>query len=200
MKASSTRQTQLQRSESMKVKLLDATLALIREEGWSKVSTQKICARAKVSRGAQTHHFPSKDSLLIAAVQELVNRYQRELDAVFAKDKDHAPSLESLFEFLWDACFDGPLLDCWMDVLVAARTDKSLRENVRTPDRRALSVMRELGDECDTSNVALKGSPADIVELTVYLLRGMVVQNGVHAAQEQRRELFNLWKRMVLGT
>jgi AcrR family transcriptional regulator len=74
------RPTQEQRTGAMRARLLEATLDLIAEEGWAQTSTLKICHRAGVSRGAQTHHFPTKDSLLIAAVREIVIRYQAELD------------------------------------------------------------------------------------------------------------------------
>jgi len=44
----------------------------------------------------------------------------------------------------------------------------------------------------DTADVA-----ADVVELTVYLLRGMVLQRGVHPDERARRRLFDLWIRIV---
>lgn len=198
MNKTSTRPTQLQRSEAMKGRLLEATLELISEEGWAQVSTQKICARAEVSRGAQTHHFPSKESLLIAAVEELVGRYQKRMDAEFSTTEDRARSLEELFDFLYDACFEGPLLECWMDAMVAARTDEALRERVEIADARALRVMRERGETCSTQGLRSSSDVSDIVELTVYLLRGMVIQHGVHMDEKRRRALFSLWKSVVL--
>lgn len=192
------RPTQEQRTDAMRARLLEATLDLIAEEGWAQTSTQKICKRAGVSRGAQTHHFPTKDSLLIAAVREIVARYQRDLDTV-ADDKNGDDwRLEQVFDFLWDACFEGNLLNCWMQVMVAARTDKALRPAVRETDSTALAAMRALGDKCKPRTGSRKTGAADLVELTVYLLRGMVVQSGVHPDQEERHRLFELWKKLAL--
>jgi AcrR family transcriptional regulator len=190
------RPTQEQRTDAMRARLLEATLELIAEEGWARTSTQKICRRAGVSRGAQTHHFPTKDSLLIAAVREIVARYQRVHDAVADDQKGRARCLEDVFDFLWEACFEGNLLDCWMEVMVAARTDAALRPSVRQTDAKAIRSMRALGDVCSTGNV--ETSSGDLIELTVYLLRGMVVQAGVHPEHATKKRLFEVWKRLVL--
>lgn len=191
------RPTQEQRTDAMRARLLEATLELIAEEGWTQTSTQKICKRAGVSRGAQTHHFPTKDSLLIAAVREIVARYQRELDAVSVQRHGREQTLDDLFDFLWEACFEGNLLNCWMEVMVAARTDEALRPAVRETDSKAIRSMRALGDVCRTSGP--EASAADLVELTVYLLRGMVVQTGVHPDKIEKKRLFEVWKTLIFN-
>ena len=58
-----------ERSVRTRERLLDATLDVIFEEGWSGTSTNRICERAGVSRGAQTHHYPTKVELLLAAIE-----------------------------------------------------------------------------------------------------------------------------------
>lgn len=191
------RPTQEQRTDAMRARLLEATLDLIAEEGWAKASTQKICKRAGVSRGAQTHHFPTKDSLLIAAVREIVLRYQKEMDLIAARQNDNGYKLEELFDFLWQACFEGNLLNCWMEVMVAARTDDALRPAVLETDEAAIQSMRTLGQSGSKPRATVRNDTADIIELTVYLLRGLVVQSGVHPDQQHRKRIFELWKRLV---
>jgi AcrR family transcriptional regulator len=192
------RPTQEQRTDAMRARLLDATLDIISEEGWAQTSTQKICKRAGVSRGAQTHHFPTRDSLLIAAVREIVGRYQRDIDALANNQNRRDRRLEAVFDFLWEACFEGNLLKCWMEVMVAARTDEALRPAVRETDAKALKSMSSIGDKCQAKTGKAQVSSADLIELTVYLLRGMVVQAGVHPDQKARQRLFEVWKRLVL--
>ena len=194
------RQTQEQRADAMRARLLEATLELIAEEGWAQTSTLKICARAGVSRGAQTHHFPTKDSLLIAAVREIVLRYQKELENASDQGSSRERRLEELFDFLWDACVEGNLLNCWMEVMVAARTDSALRPAVRETDFNAIESMRALGARCESHDVPRKISAADLTELTVYLLRGMVVHRGVHLEDGDKLRLFKLWKELVLSS
>ena len=48
-------------------RLLEATVDCLVEHGWSGTSTTLVSARAGVSRGAQLHHFPTKNDLVLAA-------------------------------------------------------------------------------------------------------------------------------------
>ena len=55
----------------MRQRLLDATVECLVEHGWSGTSTTLVSERAGVSRGAQLHHFPTKNDLVLAAVEHL---------------------------------------------------------------------------------------------------------------------------------
>ena len=194
-----TRQSQQQRSASTRQKLLNSTLQIIESEGWQRASMQRICQHAGVSRGAQTHHFPTRESLLIASVREIVKRYQSDL----TEGPNRLQDLEAFFDFLWDATFSDNLLICWVEALVAARTDESLKRVVAETDELSLNAMRALGAEASQkSNSADSHSVSqveDVVELTVYLLRGLVMQEGVHESLSEKRRLFELWKQLVIG-
>lgn len=51
-------------------KLLDAAIEIIRKKGYAATSVDELCAWAGVTKGAFFHHFPSKDSLAVAAVNQ----------------------------------------------------------------------------------------------------------------------------------
>ena len=57
----------------MRARLMDATVDLLVERGFSGTSTTLVSERAGVSRGAQLHHFPTKNDLVVAAVKIDVN-------------------------------------------------------------------------------------------------------------------------------
>lgn len=48
-------------------KLLDASLALIREKGYALTTVDELCARAGVAKGSFFHHFKDKEALAVAA-------------------------------------------------------------------------------------------------------------------------------------
>ena len=58
-----TRRSQAERSASTRALLLDATIDSLVEDGYASTTTTGIADRAGVSRGAQMHHFASKDLL-----------------------------------------------------------------------------------------------------------------------------------------
>jgi TetR/AcrR family transcriptional repressor of nem operon len=68
-----------------KDKLLDASLSLIRQQGFAATTVDDLCARAGVTKGAFFHHFESKDALGLAAVEH----WSRSMGAVFGAAAYH---------------------------------------------------------------------------------------------------------------
>jgi TetR/AcrR family transcriptional regulator, transcriptional repressor for nem operon len=66
-------------------KLLDAAISIIREKGYAATSVDELCTKAGVTKGAFFHHFPSKDSLAVAAA----NHFSELADALFAAAPYH---------------------------------------------------------------------------------------------------------------
>jgi TetR/AcrR family transcriptional repressor of nem operon len=66
-------------------KLLDAAISIIRKKGYAATSVDELCAWAGVTKGAFFHHFPSKDSLAVAAT----NHWTELSDALFAAAPYH---------------------------------------------------------------------------------------------------------------
>ena len=65
----------------MRARLLEATVELLVEKGYAGTSTTLVSERAGVSRGAQLHHFPTKQDLVVAAVQHVTEVRGAELAA-----------------------------------------------------------------------------------------------------------------------
>jgi TetR/AcrR family transcriptional regulator, transcriptional repressor for nem operon len=61
-------------------KLLDAAVSIIRKKGYAATSVDELCAKAGVTKGGFFHHFPSKDSLAVAAA----NHWSELSHALFA--------------------------------------------------------------------------------------------------------------------
>src|SRR6516225_783087 len=60
---------QEERSAETRRRLMDATVACLYERGYAGTTTVEIAARAGVSRGAQLHHFPTKNELVVSALE-----------------------------------------------------------------------------------------------------------------------------------
>ena len=71
------RRTNAERSAATQARLLDATIESLVELGWAATSTTEVVRRAGVSRGAQVHHFPTKEDLVLAALDYLLERRLR---------------------------------------------------------------------------------------------------------------------------
>ena len=66
------------------------TILLLIDHGYSELRTADVARVAKVSRGAQLHHFPTKDALVLAALEDL---YQATTEASEKRLAEAGPSL-----------------------------------------------------------------------------------------------------------
>jgi AcrR family transcriptional regulator len=70
-KESALRRTQLQRSEETKQRLFEAAIRVMNKRGYFGFTTAEAAREAGVTRGAQNHHFKSKDAFVLAAIEHL---------------------------------------------------------------------------------------------------------------------------------
>jgi AcrR family transcriptional regulator len=118
--------TKAERSAATRLRLLDATIDCLVELGWSGTSTTEVVRRAGVSRGAQVHHYPTKEDLVLAAVEHLCARrmdeYRAALERLPAQERTPAGSVD----LLWSV-WSGPTLEAWLELVLACRTQPALR-------------------------------------------------------------------------
>lgn len=135
--------TQAERTASTTEKLLAATVGSLIERGYRGTSTPEICRRAGVSRGAQLHHYPTKESLVGAAVEHLLTHRVTELQARLAAAPAGVLDLDEAAGFLWKV-YTGDTFYAWLELVVAARTDEDLRAIVSALDERLVGKVERL--------------------------------------------------------
>lgn len=128
---------QEERSAETRRRLLDATVACLFERGYAGTTTTEIAARAGVSRGAQLHHFPKKDELVVSALEHVFELRLNEMSAVIAEPPpgDRESRIAILIDAMWPM-FKGPTFYAWLELVVASRTDPTLNEAVRAAGER----------------------------------------------------------------
>ena len=68
--------------------ILDAAERLITREGVQHLTIGRVAEEAAVSRGGLFYHFPSKEALVQALVQRMVDSWQAALEAQIAQDPE----------------------------------------------------------------------------------------------------------------
>jgi len=123
------RRSQQERRDETQRRLLEATLQCLVSIGYARTTTTEIVRVAGVSQGALFKHYPSKASLMIAAIaflfEELVRGYRDD----FAALPTGEGSVERAFELLWQI-YTGPRLTAAFELYMAARTDPELSEQL----------------------------------------------------------------------
>lgn len=181
------RRTQAERTAATRTRVLDAAVEALVEVGYAATTTQEVNRRAGVSRGALLHHFPTRESLVVAAVAHLVDR---RLEEVLSRPRTGAEGLEILIE-----AFSGPLFDAALELWVAARCDVGLRTALipleqRVSDALAVGCAELFGD---------RYTPQEL-ELSIELARGLAVSRILRSPDADRDYLDRLlpvWKDLL---
>ena len=175
---------------------MEATLSVILRDGWSGASTLKICDEAQVSNGAQTHHFPKKNDLLIAALKHNRDAMQGQTAQRLDRTNKDAASITDFIDVLRLTKQDESYFYATLESLIAARTDEPLRKELEAIDTEWIQSLRAASKR-NVGELPDGISVEDITELTLYLVRGLVVQRGVHQNNKHLDKMFALWRTLL---
>lgn len=169
------RRTQRERSEQTRAALIDATIATVREQGYTAATLQTIARRAGVTSGALQHHFGSRGELLQAIIDRMW------MDPAFEKAADLPPAQTSLrarvdawIDALWRLFTGRDYIALW-DVLFGARNDAQIFGRLR--ERQRLIVRRRIEQFVRTFPEAQleRAEAAALVKLVSSQMRGLAL-------------------------
>ena len=128
------RRTQEERRAKTRAALLEATVDCLVEHGYANTTTTKVVERAGVSRGAQVHHFPTKAELVAEAVGYLAQLRADETQRALERLPEGRERTMAALDMLWEV-HTGPLFAASLELWVAARTDRELRDHLLPVER-----------------------------------------------------------------
>ncbi len=175
----------------MRARLLEATVDCLVERGFAGTSTTLVSERAGVSRGAQLHHFPTKNDLVVAAVEHLTEVRGAELAKAAEKLPTGPRRTRAVLRMLGDH-FTSPVFSAALELWVAARTDENLRAVVAPLEQR-------VGRETHRLTVDLLGADEsragvrELVQATLDLVRGLGLANTVSDDARRRARILDRW-------
>lgn len=175
----------------MRHRLLDATIGCLVEHGWSGTSTTLVSQRAGVSRGAQLHHYRTKNDLVLAAVEHLSATREAELRTSVAALPDGPARTRSVLEMLADH-FTGPLFVAATELWVAARTDALLREAVTALEARVGRGAHRHTVEALGVDESVAGA-RELVQATLDLVRGLGLADTLTDDATRRGRVLDRW-------
>lgn len=119
------------RSAATRAKLLSATIDCLHELGYHQTSTVLVTERAKVSRGAMLHHFPTKADLMMAVSKHIIG-LRRDLHADrLGKLRTDREKFLHLIDVLWEA-FETPSGIARIEIMLGSRSDPELGPRFHT--------------------------------------------------------------------
>lgn len=137
---------QAEKAQATRRRLLDSAFDSLVEDGYFGTSTVKVAARAGVARGTMLHHYPTKDSLVLATLEDILMKRVEDFESQLVQATSTEPDI--LLKILWQA-LKGPAFQAWLELAVASRTQAGLAPEFRSLmqrfDTRVMSLVeREL--------------------------------------------------------
>lgn len=195
--APSTRVPQEERSRAMRARLLEATVDLLVERGFAGTSTTLVSERAGVSRGAQLHHFPTKNDLVVAAVEHLTEVRGSELAAA-AERLPEQRTTRAVLDLL-AAHFTSRVFTAALELWVAARTDPALMEAVAPLEQKVGREVHRLTVELLDVDESQPGA-RELVQATLDLVRGLGLATTITDDARRRGRILDRWAQTLDAT
>lgn len=150
-----------------------------------------VAERAGVSRGAAQHHFPTREALFTAAVDELMTAW---IDDI-RRQRDELPTGTDRIRIVVERIvevYTGPLFRAALELWVAAAADPQLREQITPFEQR-------IGREAHRVVVELLGADEsrpgvrEAIQATLDLARGLGLATLLSDDRRRRAGIVAYW-------
>jgi AcrR family transcriptional regulator len=185
-----------ERTATSRARILDAAVACLVESGYVGATTLRIQARAGVSRGRLLHHFPSRDTLLVAASRHLaVERMRRTGERIesLAGGLSGVERLDRAIELMWET-FSEPHFWAAVELWTAARTNDELRAALLPEEREIGAAIRAGMDKLYGPELTAHPHYPDVRDLLFTSMRGVGLAYAMEHRDPRTDPHLTLWK------
>ncbi len=133
------RRRNVDRSAATRKQILDATIRCLETVGYGAVTNIRVAEEAGVSRGAMMHHFPTRQTLLVATVEYAYSRLKAYRIETLSKLAPGLPRYRAVIDLAW-ATARMPEGAASNEVRIGSRSDPEIRKAV-TP------IMSQISDD-----------------------------------------------------
>ena len=191
-----TRRSQSERSEETKKRLLAAAARLIVRKGFAELRVADVATEAGVSVGAQLHHFPSKDALVVAVIEHCFNEASQTSRGRAASGAPAALVLKQAIEDAKAFFFSDHFLVA-TNIVLSTQPPSAMREDVLNISRNARlpvegawrDAMIDAGFPADVAG--------DVITMSFGLIRGFAIRRLWDQDEEGQKRCIALWEEMV---
>ncbi|MCW4602874.1 TetR/AcrR family transcriptional regulator [Janibacter indicus] len=179
------------RSRATRQRLLEATVRCLAEHGWTAATVSVIAKEAGISRGALQHHFPTREALVVTALEYMFEERTAAVELTDATAGSGAERVHAVVHGLTEL-YAGELFRASLQAWTAAATDEQLREVIEPLERRfarkahAQAVLHLGVDDADPHVRTL-------IQATLDLARGLALANVLTDDSKRRDRIVRTW-------
>jgi len=195
--AAKPRRTQAERTHETRTRILDAAVEVLHRRGYAEFRTADVAKAAGVSRGAQLHHFATKEKLVFATMEHVFNQVKETSERRAKALRTGEDPLERIVadarEFFFSRSF-FIALDIGTSI-----TNARLRRKHMVMVRSARLSAEQAWREALIAAGLSERTADDVLWLTLALVRGLAVRMLWQNEPEHFDRLLGLWRKIVEG-
>jgi AcrR family transcriptional regulator len=170
------RRTNAERTAATRKRLIEAAIDTLYRHGYAAATTIEVADRAKVSRGAMLHHFPTRVDLLIAVAEHVVLEQRNFRRARMAELGEGAKRFYAAADISWEVQ-KQPSTIALLEIKMATRSDPELRKGFAP----LVEQMRQMRITAAKSLAGDLGLPDhapmyDLLQAHLAALRGLAIE------------------------
>ncbi|AEV35839.1 transcriptional regulator, TetR family [Pseudovibrio sp. FO-BEG1] len=185
--------TQAEKSDRMRKEILLAAISCLHEFGYHRASIKKITEKTRFSQGALQHHFPTKEDLMVFVLERLLAKSVRltlEWLNEIGEDKSRISELTIKW---WTNQANSPEYLTMMEILVAARTEDTLRRRIKptfdnfakVTDDRILAIFE--------SDQISQATARTLITASRQMMTGLITSDGLFMREEDKQDYIEHW-------
>jgi AcrR family transcriptional regulator len=190
------RRSQAERSREMRQRLLEAATVVLRRNGYAGLRTEEVSRVAGVSRGAQLHHFPTKESLVLATTEHI---FKASTDRSLARVTAALASSDPIEEIIRDGMdfFFSDDFFVLLDLVLMGEKNRKIREHIYSVARTHRPAVEEAWLTV-LQRSGMERQPAEtVLWLTLSVVRGLAIRSLWQPDRKLFRRLLDEWKALI---
>jgi AcrR family transcriptional regulator len=196
--AEKVRVPQAVRSAKMQELLSEVAYEIIRDVGYVDFRTSAVSKKAGVSQGAQLHHYPTKNSLAIAALDYAYIKAQERFEENYALRDEYDDLLDLILKDFMDF-YLSDYFSVALDIIMSGGKNEELRSKVIALSRTSrLKVERLWLEELVDDGWPLQLAE-DVLALSHSVVRGFAARALVLNDRSEFERLLRQWHSMALA-
>lgn len=182
------------RSRLTRQRLLETTVHCLAERGWSASTVSVIASDAGISRGALQHHFPTREALVVAALEYMFEERRAVVEHLGPPPDgtvDEAERVHSVVSTLVEV-YTGELFRAALHAWTAAAADEQVRSLIAPLERR---FARSVHDQA-VAHLGVDDSDPHVrtlIQATLDLARGLALADLLSDDSKRRRRIVRTW-------
>jgi AcrR family transcriptional regulator len=190
------REPQQERSRLTRERLLRSAIEALAQDGWASATVAAVAERAGVSRGAAQHHFPTREALITAVLEQVFDDMTSTASTAIATMPDDDTGRIAAAVDRAVAIYTGTEFKAALQVWAAAASDSALRELILPMEDKFAHAAHQM----TVAALDPEGRYPDsrrIAQVTLDLARGLGLADTLSDDSRRRAQVVATWTELV---